>query len=139
MSATTTDWKAQGFLREPLSRISEGDGLMLYRCWGARTQQIGSTEWGTGYFSLEKPSSVLDAELRFNIVDWGNGVHFVSTFRLLPGYAYLAGPVSHGALDLSGQGSQVFVKQPLGVKLVLVRSKEMLRHDVSVAAHDGRA
>ena len=139
MSAIRTDWAALGFSREPTTRVSEGQGLLLYRCWGARTQQVGSTECGTGYFALEKPRSVLQAELRFNIVDWGNGVHFVSTFRLLPGYAYLVGSVAHGASDLTAQDSQVFVAQPLGVKLVLVRSQEVLRHDVSVAAYDGRA
>jgi hypothetical protein len=82
---------------------------------------------------------VLDAELRANIVDWGNGIHFISTFRLLPGIPYWIGPVAHGLRDESIPAEQVFVEPPLEAKLVIVRSKELLRHDVAVGPRDGRA
>ena len=112
---------------------------MLFRCWGDRVAGVGSSEWGSGYFSIEKPASVLEAELRFNIVDWDNGVHFVSSFRLKAGFPYWIGPVAHGKLDMSLPGTQVFVEGPLNVKLELVQSKEVLRHDVTVGSRDGHA
>jgi hypothetical protein len=133
------DWRAHGFARPPELRISEPSGLLLYRCWGNRTRELGSTEWGTGYFSIEKPLSALEAELRFNIVDWGNGVNFISTFRLRGGFPYWVGPVAHGEHDRSLAGSQVFVEPPLEVKLDLVRSREVLRHDIFVGPRDGTA
>jgi hypothetical protein len=120
-------------------RVSEAPGLMLYRCWGERSPGVGSYEWGTGYFSLEKPASVMEAELRSNIVDWGNGVRFVSSFRLKPGFAYWVGPVAHGTSDARLPGSQVYVEGPLAIKLDLITSREVLRHDVFVGPRDGNA
>jgi hypothetical protein len=105
---------------------------MLYRAWGA-----GSTEWGSGYFSLEKPASVLDAEMRFNIADWGNGVNFVSTFRLKEGFHYVVGTVAHGKGDLSRPSSQVFLESPFVAKIERVGAFEVLRHDVSVIQRTG--
>lgn len=128
------DWKQKGFASPPKRGVSPAGGLQLYRAWGAR-----STELGTGYFSLEKPESVLDAELRFNIADWGNGVHFVSTFQLRTGCVYFAGPVAHGKHDLSRPGTQVFVPGPLAGKLVLVASRELLRHDAFVVQRPAHA
>lgn len=139
MTKTGVNWLSRGFAAIPDRRVSEGTGLLLYRCWGTRRPGVGSGEWGTGYFSLEKPSSVLDAELRFNIVDWDNAVNFVSTFRLRPGFEYFVGPVAHGESDISRIGSQVFIEQPLDAKLELVKSKEVLRHDVFVGPKDGNA
>jgi hypothetical protein len=139
MSAFRVDWRARGFSRDPVCRISPSAGLVLYRCWGARSASAGSSEWGTGYFSVEKPSSVLDAELRFNVVDWNNGLHFVSTFLLPGGFDYWLGPVLHGAADTHLPGTQVFVEQPLKSKLVLIRSTEVLRQNVSVSSRDGNA
>jgi hypothetical protein len=81
MANLSFEWSSKGFASKPERRISPRGGLLIYRAWGS-----SSTEWGSGYFSLEKPASVLDAELRFNIADWGNGVHFVSTFRLKEGF-----------------------------------------------------
>lgn len=114
--------------------IAPAGGLLLYRAWGA-----SSSETGSGYFSLEKPSSVLDAELRFNIVDWGNAVHFVSTFRLIEGFTCFVGPVAHGRYDLSRPGRQAFIPPPFLSKLQRVGSYEVLRHDVSVAPRAGHA
>jgi hypothetical protein len=131
---TANDWQKLGFGAPPAHRVSEGSGTLVFRCWGGQ-----STEWGTGYFSLEKPESVLDAELRFNIVDWGNGVHFVSTFRVLPGFAYMEGPVGHGGRDLRRTGTQIYIEPPLHVKLELIKSKETLRHDVFAAPGAGNA
>ena len=139
MAYRAADWQSKGFASVPILRVSGGQGVMLYRCWGERAQRVGSTEWGSGYFSLEKPVSVLEAELRFNVVDWNNAVHFVSSFRLKPGFSYWLGPVAHGACDTSLPGWQVFVEQPLTVKLDLVSSREVLRHDVFVGARDGNA
>jgi hypothetical protein len=123
----TFDWKQNGFAAPPALKVAPPEGLLLYRAWGA-----GSDELGSGFFSLEKPTSVLDAELRFNIVDWSNGAHFVSTFRLRGGYTYLVGPVAHGPHDVSRSGTQVFVQAPLAAKVVLERSREVLKHDAFV-------
>jgi hypothetical protein len=139
MAYRATDWHLKGFAKAPELRVSSGDGVMLYRCWGERTRGVGSGEWGEGYFSLEKPASVLEAEARFNIVDWNNGIHFVSSFRLKPGFAYWLGPVAHGALDRHLFGTQVFIDPQLNIKLELIKSREVLRHDVFVSPRDGRA
>lgn len=117
-----------------MTSVAPPGGLILYRCWGG-----SSTEWGTGYFSREKPASVLDAELRFNIADWGNSIHFVSTFRLKEGFHFLHGPVEHGASDFQLAGTQVFIFGPLEVKLDLVRSREILVGDVFVSPRAGKA
>lgn len=121
------DWRALGFAAPPEQRVATGDGPVLYRAWGGT-----SGEFGSGFFSLEKPSSVFDAEMRFNIADWGNAVHFVSTFKLLRGFDYLVGPVAHGQQDLSRPGTQVWVPSPVQTKVSLIKSRELLRHDVTV-------
>jgi hypothetical protein len=139
MAYQGADWQSKGFAQAPMMRVSSGDGLLLYRCWGERSLGVGSSEWGSGYFSREKPNSVLEAEMLFNIVDWDNGVHFVSSFRLKPGFTYWLGPVAHGASDSCLPGWQVFVEQPLSVKLELVTSREVLRHDVSIGPKNGNA
>ena len=128
------DWQVKGFAAAPSCKLAPSGGLLLYRAWGA-----SSTEWGSGYFSLEKPTSVRDAEYRFNIADWGNGVHFVSTFRLKEGFAYYAGPVAHGKWDLSRPGTQVFVEGPIQTKISCVSSREILRHDAIVSPRSGNA
>jgi hypothetical protein len=128
------NWHAKGFSAPPDQKTAPAKGLLIYRAWGE-----GSTEFGTGYFSLEKPSSVLDAELRFNIADWGNGVHFVSTFKMKAGSAYFVGPVAHGSRDLSRPGHQILLEPPIHLKVTLVRSREVLRHDVTVVQRSGRA
>jgi len=128
------DWRALGFASQPQHKVVPKEGLLAYRAWGA-----GSSEWGSGFFSLSKPTSVLDAELRFNIADWGNGVHFVSTFQLKPGTAYQVGPVAHGAHDLSLPGMQLYVEPPVQTKVLLLVSREVLRHDVTVSQRGGNA
>jgi len=131
---TRSAWSSKGFASKPDLRVAPKGGLLLYRAWGAR-----STEWGSGYVSLEKPVSVVDAELRFNIADWGNGVTFVSTFRLKGGFPYFVGLVAHGKRDLSRVGTQVFVESPFVVKVERVATFEVLRHDASVSQRAGTA
>lgn len=128
------DWKDKGFASPPDRKVAPKGGLLIYRAWGA-----GSSEWGSGFFSLEKPASVLDAELRFNIADWGNGVNFVSTFQLKPGFHYFVGPVAHAKCDLSRPGTQVFLEAPFVAMIERVGTFEMLRHDVWVNQRAGRA
>jgi hypothetical protein len=128
------DWRTHGFAEPPERRTAERSGLVMYRAWGGK-----STEWGTGYFSLEKPESVLDAELRFNIADWGNEIHFLSTFKLKHGFEYFVGRVAHGSNDLSRPGHQVYVVGPLQPKIDLIESKKILRHDVAVVQRAGHA
>lgn len=130
----------ESFGSPPELRVSPREGLLLFGCWGERVAGVKSGEWGT-YFSTEKPVSVLDAELRFNIVNWpkGSGLHFVSSFSLKSGFAYWIGPVAHGKTDKSRPCMQVFIEEPLTVKLELVKSKELLRHDVYVGPQDGHA
>ena len=126
------DWAQKGFAQAPVRAIGPKGGLLIYRAWGA-----ASSEWGSGYFSLEKPQSVLDAELRFNIADWGNGIHFVSTFRVKEGVSYFVGPLAHGSRDLSKPGTQVFLESPFITAIERVGSFELLKHDVSVAPRAG--
>lgn len=121
------DWKSKGFASKPEKHIAPNGGVLIYRAWGA-----SSNEWGSGYFSLEKPQSVLDAELRFNIADWGNGVHFVSTFRLKEGFPYFMGAVAHGPKDISRPGTQIYVDSPFVIQVERVGSFEVLRHDFVV-------
>jgi hypothetical protein len=125
MNARNMSKHIDGFAGLAQLRVAPDGGVLIYRCFdGAH-----STEWGTGYFALEKPTSVADAELRFNIVHWGNLVRFVSTFRIRPGFHYYSGAVEHGANDLSRPATQIFVEGPLKIKLELLRSRELLKHD----------
>lgn len=128
MAATRglADWSKRGFAREPELRVTGENGLLLYRCWGGN-----SSEWGTGYFSDRKPSSVSDAELRYNIVDWGNGIRQVSTFLLKPGVPYFIGPVAHGCWDLSIPAKQIYIAPPLEIKAEF-KGREVLKQDATV-------
>jgi hypothetical protein len=134
MNRLPFNWADKGFSAEPKMRIAPDDGLTMYRAWGG-----SSTEWGSGYFSLEKPLSVLDAELRFNIVDWGNGVRFLSTFRLKSRFPYYAGPVAHGTCDISKPGTQIFLPSPFAHMVEKMGTFEMLKQDVHVLQRTGSA
>jgi len=103
-----TWWLELGFQKAPIKHFSNGN-LKVYRCWGLRRKDVGSNEWGTGFFSIEKPKSVLEAEMRTNIVNYNNGVHFVSTFIIKPGIAYWQGPVAHGPKDISTPATQIYI------------------------------
>ena len=123
-------WSLKGFSSPPTMKLAPPDGVIIYRCWGG-----DSTEWGNhyaGYFSLNKPTSVLDAELRFNIVDWGNRIFFVSTFRLVPRSKYWEGDVYHRQSDLRRPATQIYLEAPVANKLRLLVSREPLRQDVHV-------
>lgn len=138
-----------GFRDLPVRKIAPEGGLLLYRAWGGE-----SSEWGSGFYSIAKPKSVLDAELRFNIADWGNRVHFVTTFRLKAGFSYLEGPVLHRLCSsvnpdmrrkavwhdtLLLPGIQVYVEQPLFPKIERVGHFENLPTDVWVTSQIGTA
>lgn len=126
-----------GLAVPPDERTSPPGGLVMYRAWGG-----SSGEWGSGFFSLEKPESVLDAELRSNIADWGNAIRFVSTFRLKEGFRYLKGPVLHvgdGAertavwhYSAGREGTQIYVGSPLLIKVEKLGSFESLKQDRTV-------
>jgi hypothetical protein len=126
--ASRFDWSNKGFARAPQLQVAPRQGTSVYRCFDG----THSTEWGSGYFSLHKPESVFDAELRFNIVEWGNLVRFVSTFRIRGGFHYYVGPVAHGEHDLRRAASQVYVEPPLAIKLELLHSRELLKQDAVV-------
>ncbi len=123
-----------GFATEPERLIGPSGGFNVYRAWGGN-----STEWGTGFFSLEKPISVLDAELRFNIVDWGNTIWFVSTFQIPENVPYLKGPVLHSLRDLSKRGTQIYVLPEFVLLLKLLRSREVVKQDVWIHPGAGNA
>lgn len=131
MSEILVGWSKLGFSSSPTLKAAPSTGLRVYRCWGGN-----STEWGNpnggGLFALEKPSSVLDAELRFKIVEWGNRILFVSTFELLPNVKYWSGQIFHHQNDVSRPATQILVEQPLREKMRLLFSKEVLRQDVHV-------
>jgi hypothetical protein len=126
------DWVKKGFASPPERRIAPRGGLRMFRAWGG-----SSTEWGSGYFSLEKPTSVLDAELRFNIADWGNEIHFVSTFLLKEGFPYYAGKVAHGSGDISKKGTQIYLESPFAIQVKRIGNFEVLPHDVFVSPRAG--
>jgi hypothetical protein len=67
--------------------------------------------------------------LRFNIVDWGNAVRFVSTFRIGGGVPYYIGPVAHGARDLSLSGTQIWINKRDLVNVELLKHAEFLKAD----------
>jgi hypothetical protein len=119
------DWRSKGFARSPDVRIAGKDGLLMYRCWGGNSKQLGR------FFSSTKPTSVSDAELKYNIVDWGNGIRKVSTFRLKPGFSYFIGPVANGPRDLSIWAEQIYVEPPLEIK-VEHEQCEVLKQDFTV-------
>ena len=98
--------------------------MLVYRCWGGQ-----STLWGNGFFSDQKPTSVLDAQLRFNIADWGNTIYFVSTFRVAPGVPYWIGSVFQHKASLARRALQIFISPPLPTKLQVVVAREPLRQD----------
>jgi hypothetical protein len=124
-----TWWSDLGFGEAPQHRTAPREGVLVYRAWGG-----ASREWGSGFFSLEKPASVIDAELRFNIADWGNTIHFVSTFQIPAGVPFMWGSVAHGSRDLSSTGTQVWLGRQNLANLRLVKSAELLRHDGYVLA-----
>lgn len=133
-SSVMQRWSELGFAQPPRYHVAR-EPLTLYRAWGPHTRFDGretGTEWGSGFFSLEKPRSVLDAELRANIVNYGNRACFVSTFILLPGFPYWTGPVAHGADDLRLPLTQVYVEGNLKIRLTLLQPREVLRHDAFV-------
>lgn len=113
------EWMHHGFAVPPSLQTAPDSGLPLFRCWGG-----SSTEWGSGYFSLQDSASVIDAELRFNVViDWSNTIRHQSMFRLRGGSSYWIGPIAHGPRDLSLPAPQVFVEPPLRDKVILIASK----------------
>lgn len=129
-----TWWSDFGFAEAPHKRNAPVDGLLVYRAWGG-----SSSEWGSGFFSLEKPASVMDAELRFNIADWGNTIHFVSTFRIVSGVPYWVGPIGHGPTDLSRSGTQILLNKQDLVNVRMVKHAELLCHDGFVVARSKRS
>lgn len=126
-------WKDKGFGEEPEPKTAPEGGVMMYRCWGG-----SSTEWGTGYFSATKPASVVDAEMRYNIVDRGNAVYFVTSFRLKEGFRYVIGPVAHGPRDIFTPAVQIYVAPPLPIKIAVVTSRELLKQDATVVLLNDR-
>lgn len=129
--ATRTDWRALGFARDPVPALSPKSGIVMYRCFGHTTSEFGEEGKGV-YFSRQKPGSVLEAELLFSIAEWGNAIHFVSEFRLKPGFIYYEGEVFHAKGDLSLKACQIYVPPPVQIKVELLKSKETMRHDVTV-------
>ncbi|MEW6644355.1 MAG: hypothetical protein AB1586_27900 [Pseudomonadota bacterium] len=111
--------------------MSGSDGLLLYRCWGGWSSKELPASSRDGYFCLTKPASVFEAELKYNIADWGNAIRFVSTFRLKPGFPCFEGPVANEAGDLSIPAVQILVPGPVGIKVELL-AREVLKQDVSV-------
>jgi hypothetical protein len=138
--SSTTWWIDLGFQNIPDRKVATGS-LHVYRAWGERRPGTGSTEWGTGFFSMEKPKSVFDAEMRANIVNYNNGVHFVSVFKINPGVVYWQGAIAHGPEDISTPSTQIYIdpKPSLESKLTLVKSKELLKHNTFVSSFDGNA
>ena len=127
MSDTLLGWSTKGFWSPPQMQHAPDGGRLVYRCWGGK-----STLWGNGFFSDQKPTSVRDAELRFNIADWGNTIYFVSTFRVAPGVPYWIGSVFQRKANLARPGLQIFISPPLATKVQVVVAREPLRQDAQM-------
>lgn len=130
-------WRDKGFSLPPQRKLAPSEGLTIYRCWGGDVSRELPKDDRGGFFSVAKPSSVIDAELRFNIADWGNRITFVSTFRLRGGFSYWIGPILHGPLDLSRPALQVYIDPPVRSKVELIEQtlkKKLLVHDGYVGA-----
>jgi len=130
------EWQLKGFAGIPERKVAEDKGLVMYRCWGGGSKEY--PDWRKdGYFSPEKPSCVTDAELRFNIVDYGNMAYFLTTFKLTSKFLYYIGPVLHGDRVLHGHrdvfipASQIMVPHPVTVKIEFI-SRETLKQDRNV-------
>ena len=131
-------WSTKGFSGSPTLKTSPAGGMQIYRCWGGTSTEWGNPQGGS-YFSLHKPASALDAELRFNIADWGNQIQFVSTFLLSPGTQYWEGSVLHRKMDMSRPAAQVYVEGPVLSKMKVLVSTQPLTQDVWVSPRAGNA
>lgn len=119
------DWHQRGFAAPPRQVVAKGAGTIVYRAWGGT-----SSEWGSGYFSPDRPATVSDAELRFNLVlESGNAVTFVPSFRIRPGVAYWLAPIAHGPRDICRSARQIYVPAPLPGKVELLASRLPLARD----------
>jgi hypothetical protein len=127
MSDTLLGWSTKGFWSPPPRQHAPESGMLVYRCWGGQ-----STMWGNGFFSDQKPTSALDAQLRFKIADWGNCIYFVSTFRVAPGVPYWIGSVFQQKASLARPALQIFISPPLATKLQVVVAREPLRQDAQI-------
>ena len=139
MSATLLNWSMKGFGSPPTLKTAPQNGVQVYRCWGGHSKEESESNLKGGFFSLEKPSSVSDAELRFKIAEWGNRIWFVSTFRILPSVTYWEGAIFHHKADLRRPATQIFVEPPVNTKVQLLISKEVLKQDVHVLSTGGNA
>lgn len=124
-------WRDKGFARPPQQRRAPVGGVVVYRCWGGPSSFERPDMKSDGFFSAVKPRSVVDAELRFNIADWGNRIHFVSTFRLREGFPFWVGPVFHGPFDAHRATDQLYVEPPVPPKVIWI-AKELLAYDAFV-------
>jgi len=128
------DWMQYGFAAPPRPQVAH-TGLILYRSWGGSNNR----EWGRFFTSL-RPRSVLEAEAMCNIVEWGNAVYFVSTFRVLAGTPMMVGRIAHGNRDVCIRAEQYLIEEPEGSLIRL--HCETLHYDAfvseRVAARDRR-
>lgn len=144
-------WAIQnGFASTPVRVLSTGSEK-LCRVWGGSSAQLGRfftpmvldgdtlrvVAQRFPSHSLGRPASVLEAELRSNIVLWGNQCAAIATFRMRPNVLMWIGEVEHGESDLSLPGLQVWLEYP-DASVTLV-SNEVLKQDRTVSSRAGHA
>ncbi|MGH8673772.1 MAG: hypothetical protein ACREVG_05635 [Burkholderiales bacterium] len=71
------------------------------------------------WFGLQRPGSAAEAERLYNVVDYGNDVLELSTYRIPAGTQVFQGPVA------GGTGTQLYIRDPLGVRVELLGTKPL--------------
>jgi hypothetical protein len=91
------------------------------------------------FFSPLKVDCVSEAELRFNIVDWGNRCYYLATYRVRAGAEMWVGKVAHAPADIANRSAlQIYIDNPAG-KVDLVRDIQPLKQDLFVSPRAGNA
>lgn len=130
---TLADWEKRGFAEPPRYCVATGREIIYRVGGGPLNLPLGS------FFSPLKVDSVSQAELSFNIVDWGNRCYYVATYRVCPGTEMWIGRVAHGRKDIADRSAvQVFIEGPIG-RVVLQRDVEPLKQDLFVGPRAGHA
>ena len=126
------DW-TKSFAHPPKRVVARG-GEIIYRVGGGP----GSLPLGS-FFSPLRVDCVSQAELRLNIVDWGNRCYYLATYRVRLGTEMWVGKVAHGVADIANRAAlQIYIDQPAG-KVELVRDIQPLRQDLFVSPRPGNA
>lgn len=120
-TGTTWNWWDEGFSTPPKEVILVNP-LTAYRVWGGFSRENGNLTRPGVCFSLERPSTRMQAEGLFSVMEYGNACRFVTEFLIRAGAMVYVGRVHPGdSFDngLGVPGSQVFVPADQVARFVL--------------------